>query len=1145
MSSTETAGEEEEKAWYEAVVDWFKEIYEWIQNNLGDPVISEMIRADLGLDPGANLDAGSISGFPSEEFDPDEAAFDETVAEITAAATAVMTLVDAIKADGMTAWDVLYLIGRLAAHDSLRLRVPALYAAAKILLFVSDDPERLGELEPDLLLTLLKGEEPPPGTGDRVFERLMGDNLLVLMIAEVLADKLGLEAFDAYTGWDPAPGDPVHPGELASTRAATLVFTAGDDTSAGDGASASLTVTILPVPAEHDGPAIVLGLGGGIQASQTIGDTTYRFQAAVGSAVDAVLPFGSSPASFEVGSSAAGLVGLDVVRGRDGVPALRIGEADGTRFDVEKLLLGVELAGDRAAFRFGVEKAKLVIDLSEGDGFLGSLPGAAIEVELGLVFTADTDGGLRVEGGTRAIATLPVNKSLFGVFTVQHVQVALGPSATRDVSLELSGAFALDLGPFRASIDRIGLLLDAEIGEGNLGIMDVAVGFKPPSGIGLALDAGPVKGGGYLYIDPVRGEYAGVLELAIGPVAVKALGIVTTKMPDGSDGWALLLLVFGEFPPIQLGFGFTLNGVGGLIGLQHAVSIDALQAGLRDGVLDDVLFPEDPVADAPRIINRLKTVFPVTPRALIFGPMFELGWGGAVQIMSIKLGVIVQLDNALGSGDEDLALGSISVLGQIKVVVPHEDAAVVRLLVDFFGYYDVAAQRLGFTARLRDSKVMEAIELSGMLVLQIQFGDNPSFVIAAGGFHPRFEDLPEGLPAKIDRIAIKKKIVVVELKIEIYFAVTPATVQVGLSATLKAKLGPVSIEGKLGFDAIFYFKPTFRFEIDLFIVVSVKFKSFNLLSVDVRMTLYGPSEWRAKGVVKFSVLFWDIEKSFDTRSGEPTEALEGATDVSALMKAEFENPSNWTAQLPAGGESVVTLGEVKGLETLLAHPLGQLGVTQRLAPLGLDMERYGQTNVAGPKRIDVASVDVGGQSLTPTKLQETFARSQFVEMTTEEKLTKRSFERLDAGVAFSTDTFEVPPVQVAADLSYETKILEPPPVLSSLWVLRPAFIASVGTKAVPIAAARMQARFGAAGIAARTRVLRDGPADAAPLKVGEVPLTLASRRTLDAAGGGVAALAPGAVGTAPTATSEALVAQAAADRGDVIVIEAIELEVGR
>ena len=61
-----------------------------------------------------------------------------------------------------------------------------------------------------------------------------------------------------------------------------------------------------------------------------------------------------------------------------------------------------------------------------------------------------------------------------------------------------------------------------------LGPVDLSLGFKPPNGVGLSIDAGVVKGGGYLYLDYEKGEYAGALELVFsGFLALKAIGIIT------------------------------------------------------------------------------------------------------------------------------------------------------------------------------------------------------------------------------------------------------------------------------------------------------------------------------------------------------------------------------------------------------------------------------------------------------------------------------------------------------------------------------------------------------------------------------------------------------------------------------------------
>src|SRR5262249_54095892 len=139
--------------------------------------------------------------------------------------------------------------------------------------------------------------------------------------------------------------------------------------------------------------------------------------------------------------------------------------------------------------------------------------------------------------------------------------LALNIQQDGTLSFEVSTALTGSLGPLTVDVDRIGALLNLRLAKGadaKFGPFDLDLGFKPPSGAGLAIDAGVVVGGGFLYFDPDKGEYAGVAELSIADVVtVKAIGLITTKMPDGSSGFSLLLILTTDFPPIQLGFGFT------------------------------------------------------------------------------------------------------------------------------------------------------------------------------------------------------------------------------------------------------------------------------------------------------------------------------------------------------------------------------------------------------------------------------------------------------------------------------------------------------------------------------------------------------------------------------------------------------------
>src|SRR5262249_13711596 len=224
---------------------------------------------------------------------------------------------------------------------------------------------------------------------------------------------------------------------------------------------------------------------------------------------------------------------------------------------------------------------------------------------------------------------------------------------------------------------------------------DLSFGFKPPAGIGLNIDAKVVTGGGYLFFDPAHEQYTGVLQLHIqGGIAVTAIGLLTTRMPDGSRGFSLVAIIAGQFPPLQLGLGFTLSGLGGLLALNRTVAVDVLRAGIRNNTLGSILFPPDPVANAPRIISDLHAVFPPARDRFVFGPMARIGWGSPT-ILTLDLGLIFEIPDPV----------RLLVLGRLQAVLPDENHALVRLRMDALGVIDVERGQLALDATLFDSRL--------------------------------------------------------------------------------------------------------------------------------------------------------------------------------------------------------------------------------------------------------------------------------------------------------------------------------------------------------------------------------------------------------------------------------------------------------
>lgn len=1014
---------------FKAVVRWFKDAAEWVQEHLGDPAIARALREDLGLKEGEDIPPADKAKFKqfAAGLDPDKAAFAETIAEIAAVTPEFLALAEQIKSDDLDAADVSFLVARLAAVDSLKLRLPILYSIFKILTLVSDDPDSAEMLDVDMLVKLIRDGPDgfPPDIGRRIAQQLV-PSAIVGLLEHLLLDKIGDPDFmDFYYGWDPAPGSPTPVADTVASRAGTILLRLPPS------GPAALALTIIHVPPEHGGGGhgLFLALNGGIDFDHTSAEdnVAIRVISFVPGQLNLFVPLekaaGEAKFSATSGSSYAK---LSVIQGSEQTPALRIGEEGKTRIDIAKLLFEVEFSTEHASVRLGFKGAKLIVDLAkDGDEFVSNVGGQQVKAGMDFGLIADTNGGLRVDGGAGFKATFPGGEMLGGALTVHHIDLALGPGSNdRDVGLEISGAFAFKLGPFKGAIDRLGFALDADFREGNLGWLDLALGFRAPMGLGLSIDAAVVKGGGYLFIDKERGEYAGALELTIGAIGIKAIVILSTKMPDGSPGWSLLLLIYSQFPPIQLSWGFTLNGVGGMIGVQHGLHIEELKTGMRTGALDDVLFPKNPVADAPRIINRLRAIFPATPRALVVGPMVELGWG-TPSIIKIRMGLLFQLDNVFG-GDSPVSIHRIILLGQLLIQLPPEvedKLVTLKLLVDFYGYYDFDLNRLEFAARLRDSHVIK-LPVSGMLLVRAEFGEKPVFILSAGGFHPNFRDLPAGLPAPIDRLQIKFKIGRLEVRAQKYFAITPASIQTGADVQVEAKIGPVKISGSLGYDAILYLEPRFFFEVDIRAGVTMKYKGHKLASVTLKLHLEGPGRWRARGEASFSILLWDVDVDFDESWGDEPEIAPAKTNVAGLLQQALSDKGNWRAQLPQGGHSVVTLAMADGATGVLAHPLGQLQISQKVAPLGLELQRFGNTQVDGAAKFEVTQVSVAGQAIArPEAATDYFARAQFVDMSDEQKLSAPSFEKLASGVTVGSDDYLAAPEVVAADLRYETAYL--------------------------------------------------------------------------------------------------------------------------
>jgi hypothetical protein len=863
-----------------------------------------------------------------------------------------------------------------------------------------------------------------------------------------LAQALRLPVF---FGFDPADG--VDLGSLGNDRAQHMLMVfipvGGDQvgTSSGFGVGLALDNTF----------GLVVSPFGELNLTETVGRFALNLTTGASLPQFAVTKQGVNfdgpgPGSVNFDLSATLLAAPqtppDPSSGQQNVPAFLVGSTTGTRLEVSQFKFDFNGAFTSSGRDFGIladiGQATFVLSGGDGDGFLSSVLPASSPIKFNLGIGWSTQKGLYFVGGASFDVTIPVNLSIADILNVQSVHLTIGINGS-EIDLTLSTSAAVTIGPVTASVDRLGLTsaLTFPKAGGNLGPFEGSLNFHPPTGLGIAIDSGPVSGGGALTFDPTNSRYFGAIELSVYSVSVKAFGIIETKLPTG-PGYSFLIIISAEFTPIQLGLGFTLNGVGGLIGINRSVDSAGLLTMIKSGQLDNVLFPDDVVDNAPTILNDVETLFPPTKGHYIFGPLAKIGWGTPT-LVDGELGLIIEYPGP-----------TLTVIGTVHAALPTQNEALVELNLDVGGVLDFPNKKFSLDASLHDSHVGD-FPVSGDMAMRMNWGQNPNFAIAIGGFNPHYNP-PAGFP--------KLKPVTVDLGVngnpsvtlQGYLALTSNTAQVGAQLQASASKDGAHLTGFLGFDAIFVFSP-FSFQADIDAGVHVDFHGCGF-GMQFHGTIAGPSPWTLNGQVCVSIIFYDACVGFSLTLGgtskptlpglDPwfgsTPNADGTQDVPGLQPA-IANAANWGGNPPAGSFASVTLvAPPPGTSTPTpVDPLGSATLRQKAVPLDLLITSFAGTQPKPQRNFDITSVQIGqtGQAgattvTEPTRVQDYFAPAQFQQMKDAQKLSSQSFVQLDAGFTISSDALTfgtpVPTPLLYTDVTFQlptgTPPVAPPPIIT-------------------------------------------------------------------------------------------------------------------
>jgi hypothetical protein len=691
-----------------------------------------------------------------------------------------------------------------------------------------------------------------------------------------------------------------------------------------------------------------------------------------------------------------------------------VGSAGGSRLSVQGLGVSWFAKTTSGKLDLGVEgqiqAIRLVIGGGDGDGFIQQiLSGLNIQAEAQLGLGISLLSGFIITGGGKLTIELSVHIDL-GPVAIQALQLTLQPAADK-FNLGAGVNLTANLGPLAAAVEGIGLQAALQFKHGNLGPAQLDISFQPPKGVGLSVDAGVVQGGGYLYIDTDRGEYAGALQLEIADfLSVSAIGLISTKMPDGSSGFSLLIILSADFGPgIQLSFGFTLLAVGGLLGLNRTVLFQPLLDGIRTNAVQSIMFPQDIIANAPRIISDLRAIFPPQGGTFLIGPMAKIGWGEPT-LISLSLGVIIEIPP-----------GDAAILGILRAALPADDIAILVLQVNFAGVLEFDKKRFYFYASLFDSHIL-FITISGSMGVLFAYGDDANFVLSVGGFHPQFNPppLPFPAPQRISIDLINESFA--RIHADGYFAVTTNTVQFGTHSDFFFGFSACSVSGSSGFDALIQFSP-FHFIAEISTQFSVQVFGVGVYGVGIDVSLSGPGPWHVHGTASLSFFFFSIDIGIDFTWGDDPNTTLPPVQVMPILAAEAQKASNWKTALPPNVKLLVVLKQLDTTETaLVLHPAGTLQVSQRTIPLDLKIDKVGSQ---APSDANQFAFSVGGAVLTKSRdLQESFAPSQFRNFDDATKLSQPAFVPQDSGIELAGAATLATSTAITRPLRYDLTVVD-------------------------------------------------------------------------------------------------------------------------
>lgn len=622
-----------------------------------------------------------------------------------------------------------------------------------------------------------------------------------------------------------------------------------------------------------------------------------------------------------------------------------------------------------------LQKLLLALKLKDQNDFFKAILKKDVEIELEkLKLQYSLQKGFEVEDSLKV--RIPINADIdLDVVKFKNLAIDLGLDGN-DLQASLKTSFIADLKGVTITFTDMGLGVDCKLPFNGQKDFDISPKFTYPNGLGISIDVEGVTGGGAIQWEEERERFFGGLELTVvDKFSARAMLVFTTG--KGTDPFSLMAALCVYFDPgIQLGMGFSLEGIGGSFGYNRMLCVDSLRDSVYDGTLESALFFKDVTKNVDKVLANIDKFYPIKIGQMYFGFLGKIAWG---TILKADFGLFIQAPNPV----------TIIIAGVVKVSVSESSDKLLVINACFMGGIQFD-KGIFFDASLYDSKIV-GLELYGDMALRIYWGgETKGFILSVGGFHPEYK--PEAgfnLP-DLRRVGLKLDYKILKMSLEAYFAITSNTVQFGTSLDLRIGWDKFGLIGYAAFNALFQFKP-FKFVVDMKAGLAVKMGSKKICSIDLAFELGGPAQWHAKGKASVSILFIKISVHFDQTWGKKQIASDRKRiDILPIFKDEFRQKGNWkfiSSDLTDNMVSLVQFDE----NSFVLQPSDTISFNQSAVPLDTDIQCYGEDNVNDVRKISIDSVKIGDDKMDIESEESSFAPSLTSRLDEDKKLSEPSF----------------------------------------------------------------------------------------------------------------------------------------------------------